>query len=89
MNWSAVFGVLLIAFGVAEAMWMARTKARRSFGLQGMILSEIGLIFLARSLIPPGAAQLSVTVLFAAGTFWSIGMLFRAVGSERHEREGL
>jgi hypothetical protein len=72
-------GAGLLAFALAELVWVVRAKSSlsRFFGVHAMMLSEMGLMLLAEALMPEGPARTGVVLFFACATGTSAVLLVR------------
>lgn len=74
MNWLLVFGIVMSAFGVAEAGWALRTGKRKHLAFQGIGFAAWGAVFIAEALMTREVARVAVMALLGTGALVFLGL---------------
>ena len=87
MNYLLLYGgALIAAFGCVETVVAVRSDLPRSMLAQGVFFVELGLAFIAQTVLPEGVMRASVATAFAISAIVTATVQYKLQRTERRER---
>jgi hypothetical protein len=80
-----LIGIVVFLVGTANLISVVRRQGERFEYAGAMLLLELGLMFVAGYLMPPGNAEIAVTVAFGLGIFSTMGLWWKYFLQYRRE----